>query len=305
MGNTVDDYSKNSSIDDKNYYRPSQLPIQLVEFIPTEVLKELHHCDIIFTPEVLEQYVLNYYLRLPLNDISQFEVALTKREEAYTGNKKDFYADELEDFKRNVHEKSKLDPVTSAPYKLGLLLQACNLSKETIQIIIKISESYLEENEIAKRIDTPIQNTTDLVNIVLNSTFPSNPRTFWGAPIEYRETLSIINQIKITLDGYCDGAILDFLKKRAKGGYTHRVHIFARQYQEQCNHSLPIKGSTDWKNERGQKAKSEYYTTLTGNKKKYKPETEAELLALVQFLKDFPHAQDIAKTKLKDFREKQ
>lgn len=76
--------------------------------------------------------------------------------------------------------------------------------------------------------------------------------------------------------------------------YSHREHILANKFKAKVNIEKE-KTASEWKAERGNNAKNQYYTVIySKNAKNYKAPTVKELKNVIELLEDFPEAQKIA-----------
>ncbi|OJU28608.1 MAG: hypothetical protein BGN92_09765 [Sphingobacteriales bacterium 41-5] len=83
-----------------------------------------------------------------------------------------------------------------------------------------------------------------------------------------------------------------------KSGFSHREVIFANQFKAKAGYENE-KNAAEWKEERGEKARQQYYTTVySKNSKNYKAITIQELQQVIKLLAGYPKAEQLAVNKL-------
>ncbi len=93
-------------------------------------------------------------------------------------------------------------------------------------------------------------------------------------------------------DNYLKEGYRSSQKNDAESEVSHREIIIAHSFKVKAGIKTD-KTASQWKNERGEKARQQYYTTLKQSEN-YKEPTRQELSKVIELLKDFPTAQKMA-----------
>ncbi len=100
------------------------------------------------------------------------------------------------------------------------------------------------------------------------------------------------SRLKMYFDNYLKEGYRSSQKNDAESEVSHREIIIAHSFKVKAGIKTD-KTASQWKNERGEKARQQYYTTLKQSEN-YKEPTRQELSKVIELLKDFPTAQKMA-----------
>lgn len=220
----------------------------LYPFIPQEIAQNIRENTVICSPEDVERMAVNYFTqKVYIKDISSLVTALnstTKKEEI-----------------KRLKEKSKkikeeFSP-KSEPYNLGQELALVKRTKIIVNTITAITASYLNQELLKEKLKSPVHNTVDLINIILNIPLKSNWAQYRRVHEEYKLTVERINSYSYAIEGFRDALYLKELEKD-KLKYSWAAYIVYDQMKASAHPSHQRKGHSDWLKQ-GAAAKNKFH----------------------------------------------